>query len=295
MLRATPRHQEIGMSQSTATRTREVKRAARVAIVTCGMLLAAAGIAAAHDMFAKPDRFFVPENASVLVRVLNGTFSKSENSIARPRVRDVSVVSPSGRVHLDTAAWSETGDTSTFRVQTGAAGTYVLGASTKPSIIALEAKDFNLYLRDDGIPDVLAARKRDGQLKKGARERYHKHIKALIQVGATRTNHFGTALGYPAEIVPLENPYTLASGRTLRVRTLVDGAPAARQYVLYGGRTASGGRIEQRSVRSDSTGVARVPLRTGGIWYIKFINMTAVQGDTVDYESKWATLTFRVP
>ncbi len=266
----------------------------KVTLVTLGLLLVVVGAAAAHDMFLKPARFFAPENAEVLVRVLNGTFSKSENSIARPRVGDFSVVSPAGRTPLDTSAWSAAGDTSTFRVRTGASGTYVVGASTRPSIIPLAAAEFNEYLRSDGIPDVLAARRSRGELDKPARERYHKHVKALIQVGSTRTDHYATVLGYPAEIVPMVNPYSLAAGSVLPVRTMVDGAPLGNQYVLYGGRTANGGRIVQRSVRSDSAGVARIPMRVAGTWYIKFINMARMQGDSVDYESKWATLTFQV-
>jgi hypothetical protein len=209
-------------------------------------------------------------------------------------VRDVSVVGPSGRAQLDTTQWTTAGDTSTFRVKVGAAGTYVIGASTRPNGLALAGKDFNAYLQEDGIPDVLAARRQAGELEKPARELYHKHVKALIQVGEQRSEHFGTELGYPAEIVPLENPYALARGATLRVRTLVDGKPVANQYVLYGGRTPSEGRIEQRDVRSDAEGIARIPLRGAGTWYVKFIHMARVQGDTVDYESKWATLTFQV-
>ena len=269
-------------------------RARRVAAMTVVLLLLAAAVAAAHDMFIKPARFFVAENGEVMVRVLNGTFSKSENSIARVRVRDISVVGPPGRQQLDTTVWGAEGDTTTFRVRTGTQGTYVIGASTRANVIALEAKDFNLYLRDDGIPDVLEARRKGGELDRAARERYSKHVKALIQVGAERSNHFATELGYPAELVPLDNPYALNSGRTLQVRTLVDGQVAPNQYVLYGGRTPNGGRIAQRSVRSDSNGVARIALRSRGTWYIKFISMAPVQGDTVDYESKWATLTFEV-
>lgn len=278
---------------STLSKRRR-RRLIRVAAGAVAIVLLTATAAAAHDMFAKPERFFVAPNSDVLVRVLNGTFSTSENSIARPRVRDVSVVSPAGRAQLDTSAWIAAGDTSTFSVRTGAAGTYVLGASTKPSVIALSAKDFNLYLAADGIPDVLAARRRSGQLEAPARERYHKHVKAMIQVGNDRSDHFSTALGYPAEMIPLENPYALASGGVLRVRTLVDGNPAANQYVLYGGRTPSGARIVQRNVRSDTDGVARIPLRVRGTWYVKFIHMARVTGDTVDYGSKWATLTFQV-
>jgi uncharacterized GH25 family protein len=270
-------------------------RTAMATALSLVLVAISVSIASAHDMFVKPARFFALENTEVLVRVLNGTFSKSENSIARERVRDVSVVSPTGRARLDTSAWSAAGDTSTFRVRTAGTGTYVLGASTQPNVIALSAADFNLYLREDGIPDVLADRRRSGELERPAKERYHKHVKALIQVGSTRTDDFRTELGYPAELIPLSNPYSTGVGQVLRVRTLVDGTPTANQYVLYGGRTLDGARIVQRSVRSDSAGVASIPLRARGTWYVKFINMARLSGDTAaDYESKWATITFQL-
>ena len=270
-------------------------RARRAATLATLMLLGVAAVAAAHDMFVKPERFRVAENADVLVRLLNGTFSKSENSIARDRILDISVVSPAGRERLDTTAWTVEGDTSTIRVRTGAAGTYVIGVSTRPRAFELSAKDFNLYLREDGIPDVLEARRKGGEMEKPARERYGKHVKALLQVGATPGDGWATELGYPAEIVPMENPYALRAGATLRVRTLVDGTPVANQYVLYGGRTPTGGRIAQRSTRSGSDGVARIPLAGRGTWYVKFINMARLEGDAeADYESKWATVTFEV-
>jgi len=270
------------------------RRARRTFALAAVMLLGVAAIASAHDMFVKPARFFVEENTEVLVRLLNGTFSKSENSIARGRLRDVSVVSPDGRARIDTAAWGAAGDTSTFRTRTGGPGTYVLGVSTTPNVIALEAKDFNLYLREDGIPDALEARRRGGELDRPARERYAKHVKALLQVGRSPSDHYATELGYPAELVPMENPYALGAGGVLRVRTLVDGKPAGNQYVLYGGRTPAGGRVAQRSVRSDADGVARVQVGAAGTWYVKFIHMARLAGDsTADYESKWATLTFQ--
>jgi uncharacterized GH25 family protein len=53
-------------------------------------------------------------------------------------------------------------------------------------------------------------------MTKGARERYHKHVKAMVQVGNTRSDHYATPLGYPAEIVPMENPYSLANGASGR-------------------------------------------------------------------------------
>jgi uncharacterized GH25 family protein len=281
-------------SSAAPSYRRHATSARRVAVLSLGLLGTVVAVAAAHDMFLKPTRYFAPENSEVRVRVLNGTFTRSENSIARSRLADASVIMPTRRVQLDTAEWSVTGDTSTFHIHTRGAGTYVIGASTRPSIIALSGDDFNLYLKDDGIPDVLEARTRSGELGKAVKERYHKHIKSMVQVGNARSDHYATVLGYPAEIVPMENPYAVNAGGTLRVKTMVDGKAAANQFVLYGGLTTEETIIEPKSVRSNAEGVASVPLSRAGTWYIKFINMTRVQKDTVDYESKWATLTFQV-
>lgn len=257
-------------------------------------ILCVAAVASAHDMFLRPERFVVPPNSEVVVRLLNGTFSESENSIVRARVRDASVAGPRARIPIDMSTWTETGDTTTFRVRVGGAGTYAVGISTRPSSIALPADTFNMYLRDDGIPDILAQRRLRKELDKPAKERYHKHVKVLLQVGDSLRRGFDAVFGYPAEIIPLTNPYALRRGATLRVRVVVDGKPVANQYILFGGRDASGARIEQRNTRSASDGTARIPLTAAGDWYIKFIHMSRVIADTVDYESKWATLTFSI-
>ena len=264
-------------------------------IATLLLAVGATGLFA-HDLFLKPFSFFVAPHSEARVRVLNGTFEKSESSVARNRIRDLSVVGLNGIEHPDTSAWSDTGgDTSVFQFRTGAAGTYVVGASTLPRGIKLDAKQFNAYLTSDGVPDVLEARRRAGELGKPAHERYSKHVKTLVQVGEPRVGRIDAVLGYPAELVPLDNPYALRVGATLRVRVLVDGQPVANQYVISGGRGAGNARIGQRGVRTDADGVARVPLRSAGIWYIKFINMAPATADTtIDYESKWATLTFEV-
>jgi hypothetical protein len=258
------------------------------------LMIAAASTLAAHDLFLKPFNFFVAPNTEARVRVLNGTFEKSENAVARNRIRDLSVVGPGGVQHADTSAWSATGDTSVFTFRTGAAGTYVVGASTLPRGIKMDGKQFNTYLTSDGVPDVLAARRRAGELEKPAHERYSKHVKTLLQVGDARTGGFDTSLGYPAELIPLDNPYSAKVGDVIRVRTLVDGSSVANQFVVAGGRSPGGDRLRVQNVRSDTAGVARVTLGARGHWYVKFIHMVAVAGDSVTHESKWATLTFQV-
>jgi hypothetical protein len=264
-------------------------------LLAVGMLCVAATAAQAHDLFFRMSSFFVPANASVRMDVLNGTFSVSENSVTRDRLRDLSVVSPAGRTRGDTTRWSATGDTSVFHLQTAESGTYVVGASLLPREITLSAKDFNEYLETDGVPDVLDARRKSGEMGKGATERYSKHIKAMVQAGAERTGNFATVLGYPAELVPLDNPYTLKARSSLRVRAMVDGKAVPNQLVVWGGRFRNEGRFAQRSVRTDAEGVARIRLENAGQYFVKFIHMAPFQESTeIDYESKWATLTFEI-
>jgi len=250
---------------------------------------------AAHDLFFRLDDFFTAPGATLRLRALNGTFSTSENPVARDRLRDLSVVSPRGRAHPDTAQWSFDGDTSVLTVRTTEPGTYVIGASLRAREITLKAAEFNAYLTDDGIPDVLAARRKNNELGKDATERYSKHIKAIVQVGTARTGDYSAVLGYPAELIPLDNPYSMRAGATLRVRAMVDGHAVANQLVVSGGRSRSGARLREIRARTDASGVARIRLASPGQWYVKFIRMTPFSGpERIDYESKWATLTFGI-
>jgi len=263
------------------------------ALAAAVALLSFAATASAHDLFLRLQSYFVPPNTPVLVRVLNGTFVKSENSVQRNRLRDLSVVAGGRRNSIDTVAWTgNSSTTSTLRFQTGEPGTYVIGASTKPRLIELTAKEFNEYLEHDGIPDVLAARRAARELAQPARERYHKHIKAVLQVGNQRSDDFEIALDYPAEVIPLANPYGAHVGDSLPFRCFVDGVPAGRQYVVAGVDPGTG-KVRERGFRADSAGVVRVPITRRGKWYVKFIRMEPVK-DSVDYESKWASLTFEI-
>jgi len=261
-------------------------------VVAAILLIISATFLLAHDLFLKLDNYFVPPNTAVRVAVLNGSFVASEGPVTPDRLLDLSVVGPTERRAIPRASWKPSGDSTWLTVQTGASGTYVVGASLSPREIALSGEDFNNYLKEDGIPDVLNARTINGDLGVAVRERYQKHVKAVLQVGETRTEAYATVLGYPAELVPLTNPYAARTGDTLAVRALLDGSPLARQLVIAGGER-DGRKIEETWDRSDSAGVARFVLSTGK-WYIKFIHMVPVSGDSVNYESKWATLTFQV-
>lgn len=70
------------------------------------LFLATAGTLGAHDLFLKLDAYLVSPSTTLLVRMLNGTFTSSEGEVARDRVRDIAVVAPGARTQLDTMAWA---------------------------------------------------------------------------------------------------------------------------------------------------------------------------------------------
>src|SRR6267142_1546735 len=90
---------------------------------------------------------------------------------------------------------------------------------------------------------------------------------------------------------PTSSRRDAATTRLLRVRCLVDGRPVANQMLLWGGEQR-GRTLAQRGTRTGPDGVAEVTLDAAGRWYVKFVHMVRATERGLDYESKWATVTF---
>ena len=255
-------------------------------------LLSASITASAHDLFLKLDSYFLIPNSTASVRLMNGTFGTSDGVVSRERFQAISLHGPSADGKPPpTITWRDEAKTTVMEFQTGDPGTYVVGVSTKPREIELKAADFNDYLSHDGIPDTLTARRRDKELNNNVKERYSKHVKALFQVGDKLSDEYKRTLGYPAEITPLQNPYALKTGQTLKVLCTLNGKPVPNQFVMTGRQGSY--YTFGRNTRTDANGVARIKL-SGGTWFVKFIHMTKLNDPALDYESKWASLTFEV-
>jgi uncharacterized GH25 family protein len=185
-----------------------------------------------HDLYLKMETYFLQPNQEATVSLYNGTFEKSENIITRDRMLDASFVAQGKRVAINPEQWKDKDSTITqVTFNTGEAGTYVAGVSTKARNIELTAKKFNDYLLHDGVLDMLNDRKKNNLLNQDAVESYQKHVKAIYQVGEVKTNDWNTVLGYPIEFVPQANPYEKYSGESLKVQLLLDGKPLSNQLV----------------------------------------------------------------
>ena len=248
----------------------------------------------AHDLFLKPTSYFVKVNERITISVMNGTFQASEGAVTFVRLTDVSVIAPSGRRSNPAETDFTKNETTAFlSLVPTEAGTHVAGLSTMWRENGLPAKEFNDYLPAEGIPDILENRKRDGELDKDARYRYSKYVKTIFQAGNKAADNYNTILGYAVEMVPQQNPYNLKKGSSLDILCLKDGKPLAGQIVTTGYEIA-GRMLGETSARTDKDGMLKVKLSGSGKWYAKFINMVKIDDPKLNYESKWATLTFEI-
>lgn len=248
----------------------------------------------AHDLLLKLDSYFLQPHSKATVRLMNGTFQTSEAVVARDRLTDTRVVAPNDKTLRPLPEdFRDEGQTTLLEMETAGPGTYVIGLSTKPRGNSLKAADFNEYLEHEGIPDILSARAKSGDLGKDARYEYSKYVKAVVQVGETRTDTFKAKLNYPVELVPQQNPYSLKVGQSIGVQCLMAGRPLPNQLVVIGCE-AKGEAAPEIRMRADASGVARFELKQPGKWYVKIIHMSPVKSAGLDYESKWATVTFEI-
>ena len=268
-----------------------MKRKTTLALLLCALL---ALPVAAHDLFLKPVSFFAKINQKISISVMNGTFQTSEGAVNFARLTDVSVVSPAGvRTNAKETDFTKNETTAFMNLEPSEAGNYIVGLSTMWRENSLPAKEFNEYLTLEGIPDILDNRKRDKELEIDGRYRYSKYVKTILQAGNKQTDSYKTVFGYAVEMIPQTNPYKLKKGATIEILCLKDGKPLVGQTVLTG--YESGGKLAaEKSVRSDAKGIIKIKLDGAGKWYAKFINMVKVDDPKLNYESKWATLTFEI-
>ncbi len=256
-----------------------------------------------HDMFLKMDSFYLKPDQAATIHLYNGTFEKSENVITRDRMQDVSLLGKGAREKLSDDHWTEDGMVTVLNFQTGEAGTWVAGVSTRANDIELSAQDFNDYLEHDGVLDMLEWRKENNALDQPAAEKYSKHVKVIFQVGDKMTEDWKTPLGYPIEFIPQRNPYELHVGETLPIRLLKDGKPLANQLVYagfsagshshdHGEQAGAEHRHDEGQMNTDADGIVNLKIDHEGKWFIRTIHMALSEEEGLTHESNWATLTF---
>lgn len=171
-------------------------------------------------------------------------------------------------------------------------GGLILTARTSSNAFTLGAEEFNAYLKEEGLSEVLEWRRMNGQTSLPGRERYSKYAKSLVTSGGN--NNFHTKpVGLLIEIVPEMSPGELKAGDRLPLRVLFRGKPAAGLQIEAAWAGPNGGKKVTIAGRTDRNGRMEVPLGMPGKWRIHTLRMErCADSDIADWESYWASLTF---
>jgi uncharacterized GH25 family protein len=74
---------------------------------------------------------------------------------------------------------------------------------------------------------------------------------------------------------------------------LLHGKPLANQFVIAGWESRDG-KLTSAGRRTDEKGIVSFKLSGPGKWFVKLLHMAPSSEPNLNYESKWATLTFEV-
>ncbi|HXU46306.1 MAG TPA: DUF4198 domain-containing protein [Thermoanaerobaculia bacterium] len=246
---------------------------------------------AAHDFWIEPSTLEPAPGSRVGVRLRVG-----ENFAGDPVPRDparvvrFATIGPGGETPIQGVPGGEPAGYAAI----GPAGTYLLVFDSNRASVDLEAQKFEDYLKLEGLEKISDLRKKRGESAKPSHEVYSRKVKSLLIAGGEPGPGFDRVLGLDLELIPEKNPSTLKPGEALPVRLLFRGKPLAGALVVAHPRSKPiEGALRQRT---DAEGRVRFHLPPGEVWLVKSVNMIEAPKDAnADWESFWASLTFRGP
>lgn len=169
-------------------------------------------------------------------------------------------------------------------------GTHMIVMQSVHASMEMEAETFNAYLKEDGLDDAYAYRRRTNTLDQKAKESYARYSKVLMQAGKKTDDTYKKAVGLPLEIIPLTNPYALKFGERLQFKILFQGKPLfgakVKVWNQYNHQTAV------QTIYCQQDGTVDTYFSGPGTWMVSVVHITPLKDREGEWESFWGTLTF---
>ncbi len=254
-------------------------------------LVLVASPALAHDFWLQPTRFQVAPSAPLEATFLVGHAALRERWQNNDRI--LVMKSFFGRRSTDLRGDLRTGKADLVtRITTP--GLHVLGMQSNFAFSELPGIRFDDYAKEEGLPLIIAARRRAGNPAKAGRERYSRRAKSLVQIGVPTASNQTQAtqpIGLKLEIVPDRNPYALDASRILPVHVLYNGRRLANATVKL---TNLGNDAKPVAVAiTDRAGRARFRIPARGNWLLNVVWGVPVAGNPrFDFDTTFSSLTF---
>ncbi len=261
-------------------------------IFTLITLLVFSASSFAHEYWFEADKFFLAPKESTAVHLFVGEALKhdEERAFQLSKTTMFRLFSDGNSLDLKTKVKDEALPIYNFEAEKS--GNYLLALERNWSYIKLSPKDFEDYLREDGMEYIIAERAKLGESQKEGSERYSRFLKTLLQVGAEKDATFKKKAGLMLEIVPLENPYSKKIGDNLKFQVLFDGKPLSGKTVFADNK--DGADVTNQKLKTDGQGKVSVKLDRQGVWLVRLVFMQRCKTDCAeaDWESFWGGFSF---
>lgn len=260
-------------------------------ILSLAVLIAVMAAAQAHEFWMQPVRFFFKPGEKLMVRFMVGeNFMGEPWDIKRHRVEKLEHHRTGGvKSMVDSVTDTQTHNLSVTLAQEG---THLIVLQSDNAFIELEGPRFNEYLKEDGLDDVYAHREKTKTLDRPSKEFYARYSKLLVQVGNKRDDTYKKEMGFPIEIIPEKNPYSLKKGDPLRFKVLFEGKPAFGTLVKVWNRFDN--RTTLQNIYTEKDGTIETRLSNPGSWMVSAVRMVPSKRPGADWQSHWGSVVFGV-
>lgn len=261
-------------------------------------LLLLATAATAHEFWLRPTRFVVAPGSRVhLGRWVGGDFRGDRWTGLSARLEQLLHFQPATAEPQDLTAPARQTDTLSTTVTVRQPGVHLLALRTNDAYLTLPAAEFEAYLKGEGLTDISWQRQKHKQQDKPGREAYRRCAKTLLLAGSAATlgadSTYRRRVGHPLEILPEQNPYTLAPGASLTVVVLAEGRPVAAQAVQVWQQPLDGQPIKHFTLHTNQNGRALFQVQRPATVLLAAVRMVPlVRHPQADWQSTWASLTF---
>jgi len=259
------------------------------AILSGLIIMLGSATASGHEFWVEPSNFVLERDGRVGVRLCIGDGFEGW-SLARntQRIEKFVAAGPAGEQPIIGLDGSEPAGIARFT----APGDYVIAYRSSRAFTEMPAAEFDAYLGDKGLEQIVALRKQRGASDRNVREAYSRHSKALIRMGDADGSVVDRPMGLRLEFIA-EPELRRADADGLRSFLLLhDGKPLTGALVAA---TRPGTTDGDLKVRTGADGRASFRLRAPGMWRVAAVHMIEAPGDVAaDWESLWASLTFEL-
>lgn len=241
----------------------------------------------AHEFWLEPQKFLLSIGEKINFRIFVGeNFTGEEVDFTKFEVTKFSHFTSKGE---ESTKGNLTEQNLSDFLKFETEGNHLIAFNNSNKHIELAAKEFNQYLKDDGLDNVADFRKKNGQLTKKGREEYQRCVKTLLQVGSLHDETYQINTGMKLEIIPEQNPYS--SDKPLTFKVLFDNKPLKNALVVVWQKGIE--KPNKRNFRSNAEGKISFSFEPKGVWMVSTVRMVHYPDSKIaDWQSYWGSYTF---